>query len=113
MSRWTPEAIEAVKTMAWGDFTLRFPEFSFEAFDRQRRRVLSPDEKWSAERIQRAVANNVKMARQVIRIRHSIEADDELAVAIPKIKALLAEQAHGGQIEGLSYDDLRVLIYGS
>ena len=62
--------------------------------------------------LEQAVANNVKIARAVIRLRHSIEADDELNAAIPRIRKVLELQAQDGNVTGLSYDELRALIYG-
>jgi hypothetical protein len=62
--------------------------------------------------IEQAIINNVKMARMLIRLRHSIEADDELNLALPAIRSRLEEQAQNGQVMGLSYEDLRSLIYG-
>lgn len=62
--------------------------------------------------LEQAIVNNVKMARSFIRLRHSIEADDEINGAIPAIRLALEEQAQKGVVTGLTYDDLRRLIYG-
>jgi hypothetical protein len=62
--------------------------------------------------LEQAVINNVKMARTIIRARHSIEADDELNRLIPSIRTILMSQAQNGQVTGLSYTDLVTLITG-
>ena len=62
--------------------------------------------------IEQAIINNVKMARALIRLRHSIEADEELNDVLPVIRARLEAQAQEGRITGLSYEDLRRMIYG-
>ena len=79
----------------------------------KRIRQAQPDFSPMAESdIQQAVRNNVKMARSVIRLRHSIEADDELTRAVPAIRLALQTQAQTGCVTGLGYDELRQLIYG-
>ncbi len=114
MTKWVGQPLEDLKSgLSWDEFNERHPHITYDAWEVKRRRVgRTIDEPWSPFRIQRAVTNNVKMARQVIRLRHSIEADDELADAIPRITAILVEQAHAGQVSGLSFDQLRQLIYG-
>ena len=62
--------------------------------------------------LEQAVINNVKMARTLIRLRHSMLADEELNEAIPAIRLELEAQAQDGTVTGLSYERLRVLIYG-
>jgi hypothetical protein len=62
--------------------------------------------------VEQAIINNVKMARSLIRLRHSIEADEELNLILPVIRTRLEAQAQEGRITGLSYDDLRTIIYG-
>lgn len=62
--------------------------------------------------LEQAVLNNVKMARSLIRLRHSILADEELNTALPIIRRRLEEQAQSGTVVGLTYDDLRALVYG-
>lgn len=62
--------------------------------------------------IEQAVINNVKMARALIRLRHSILADEELNEALPRIRRELEAQAQNGIVTGLTYDELRRLIYG-
>jgi hypothetical protein len=115
VSRWTEAELAALRT------TSSYTEFanktqsdkSFDAWEVKRRRVdANMPYAMSAAAIQRAMVNNVKVARQIIRLRHSIEADDELADVLPKIKETLALQAQSGHVEGLSYDELRLLIYG-
>lgn len=66
----------------------------------------------SRSSLEQAVINNVKMARSLIRLRHSILADEELNEAIPRIRAELTVQAQTGVVDGLSYEDLRRIIYG-
>ena len=62
--------------------------------------------------IEQAVINNVKIAAAIIRLRHRIEADDELNTAIPAIRSRLEAQAQTGVVSGLSYDELVGLING-
>lgn len=62
--------------------------------------------------LEQAIINNVKMARTLIRLRHSILADEELNAAIPSIRVELEAQAQAGEVKGLSYDALRSLVYG-
>jgi hypothetical protein len=62
--------------------------------------------------IEQAIINNVKMARSLIRLRHSIEADEELNLVLPLIRTRLETQAQTGKITGLTYEDLRTIIYG-
>lgn len=62
--------------------------------------------------IEQAVINNVKMARTLIRLRHSILADEEMNEALPRIRAELEAQAQSGRVTGLSYEELRRLVYG-
>ena len=105
--QWTAEEELAAVELEWDAFSFQYRNVSYDAY-RQRRAKLTR----GSSDLERAVANNVKMARSVIRLRHSIEADDELAAAIPLIRARLQAEAQNGQVQGLGYDDLRLLIYG-
>jgi hypothetical protein len=115
MAKWTSEELSALKR------THSYQQFfratggtkTFDAWEVKRRRVQPEPDEMSEWEIHRAVQNNIKLARQVIRTRHSIEADDELADVIPRITAILTEQAQSGRVNGLSYDELRSLIYGA
>lgn len=117
MAKWSNAELEALRETADYEAFAQRTQYSktYDAWEVKRRRVgRGPDaEEWSPLRIQRAIANNVKVARQIIRLRHSVEADDELALVIPRIKAVLQGQAHAGQVTGLTYDDLRQLVYGN
>lgn len=62
--------------------------------------------------VEQAIKNNVKVARAMIRLRHSIEADTVIAAAIPRIRARLEAQASAGRVEGLGYDELLQLLSG-
>ena len=116
--KWTPAEERAAATLVWDEFTLRFPGVSRSAYRQRRATLLQDTELPDGETLsglsslERAIANNVKLARSVIRLRHSIDADDELSAAIPRIRTTLQAQAQTGSVTGLSYDDLRVLIYG-
>jgi hypothetical protein len=115
MSKWSPEELAVLRTTAdyhaFGEAT-NYSK-SYDAWEVKRRRVVKSPGEMSPILIQRALVNNIKLARQVIRLRHSIEADDELAHAIPRIKEILQSQAQEGHVNGISYDELRTLIYGS
>ena len=116
MAKWTEAELLAVANYKTYEDFIRFTDSgkSYDAWEVKRRRVgqIPEVQFWTALRIQQAMKNNVKMARTIIRLRHSLEADDELAVAVPRIKAALEKQAHSGAVDGLSYDELRVLVYG-
>ena len=62
--------------------------------------------------LEQAVLNNVKMARTLIRLRHSIEADEELNRVLPTIRLMLEAQAQDGAIVGLTDEQLRAIING-
>ena len=61
--------------------------------------------------LEQAVLNNIKIARLLIRGRHSVEADTELNEAIPRIRVALMAQAQEGEVYGLTTADLERLIY--
>lgn len=116
--KWTPDEERAAATLAWDEFTLRFPGVNRSAY-RQRRGVLlqgvelpEGETLSGVSSLERAITNNIKLARSVIRLRHSIQADDELSAAIPRIRKSLQAQAQSGTVAGLSYEELRDLIYG-
>lgn len=116
--KWTAAEESAVATLDWDEFALRFPSVTRSAY-RQRRATLLQGVELAegqtiggASKLERAIANNIKLARSVIRLRHSIQADDELSAAIPRIRMSLQAQAQDGVVMGLSYEELRELIYG-
>lgn len=117
MAKWNQAELDALRRSSdYAEFgRLTGYTKSYDAWEVKRRRMpmVITDDYWSPLRLQRAVANNIRIARQVIRLRHSIEADDELADAIPLIRSRLQEQAQAGQVTGLTYDEMRQLIYGS
>lgn len=125
--KWTGEEEQDAVSLGWADFSAKHGlVISKDAYRIRRNKLLrqagkgsrnngpfSPDPAMAGlTAIERAVANNVKMARALIRLRHTIEADDELALAIPRIRAALDEQAANGLVTGLGYEELRRLIYG-
>lgn len=118
--KWTPEEEAAVIASTYEEFEAEFPNsgVSRDAYRIRRNKLLRGAEGTvtqltDTKDLNRAVANNIKMARSLIRLRHSIEADDELNAAIPRIKVQLEKQAQSGQVTGLDYEELRRLIYGS
>lgn len=117
--KWTQDEERAAATLDWGEFTLRFPNVNRSAYRQRRASLLQGVELTAGETLsgmsslERAVANNIKLARTLIRLRHSIEADDELSAAIPRIRKALQAQAQSGSVTGLDYEGLRQLIYGS
>jgi hypothetical protein len=62
--------------------------------------------------IEQAIANNIKVARTLIRLRHSVEADDELNAVIPRIRVALEAQAQQGAVTGLSFAEFEQLLLG-
>lgn len=62
--------------------------------------------------IEQAILNNMKMARTLIRLRHSIEADEELNRVLPLLRTVLEAQAQSGQVVGLTADEVRAIILG-
>lgn len=58
------------------------------------------------------VRNHVKIARAAIRLKHSIEADNELEQAIPALRKRLAKQMQEGYISGLSVEDMLLIVAG-
>lgn len=62
--------------------------------------------------IEQAILNNIKMARTLIRLRKSIEADEELNRVIPKLRVILEAQAQSGAVVGLTDDELKELFLG-
>lgn len=117
--KWTAEEESAVLRLSWPEFEADFGDrgISRDAYRIRKNKLLRAAEgtvtkMTDSYAIARAVANNVKMARSLIRLRHSIEADDELNAAIPRIRLQLEAQAADGAVTGLDYEELRRLIYG-
>lgn len=116
--KWTDAEERAAATLAWDEFALEFPNVNRSAYRQRRAALLQGVELTEgqtlggATTLERAIANNIKLARSVIRLRHSIQADDELSAAIPQIRMALQAQAQTGSVTGLDYEALRLLIYG-
>lgn len=66
----------------------------------------------STPSVEQAIKNNVKVARSMIRLRHSIEADTVISNLIPKLRVRLESQAASGQVTGLGYEELIQLLDG-
>ena len=115
--KWTSDEERDSLSLSPEDFRARYPDITAAAYRIRRNKLMRGDTKSTLATdptaIDRAVRNNIKMARSIIRLRHSIEADDELALAIPLIRNELQSQAHDGRVTGLEYDELRRLIYGA
>jgi hypothetical protein len=62
--------------------------------------------------LEQVVKNHIKVARSAIRLRHSIEADNELAAAIPELRIRLAAQMQEGRVAGLSVAEMLELVAG-
>lgn len=62
--------------------------------------------------LEQAYKNHVKVARAAIRLRHSIAADNELSVMLPKIKVRLQAQMQDGRIDGMTVAEMLVLVEG-
>lgn len=62
--------------------------------------------------LEQAIINNVKMARTLIRLRHSILADEELNAVLPRIRMALEAQAQQGEVVGLTAEELKSLFLG-
>lgn len=116
--QWTQDEERSAATLAWDEFSLQYPNINRSAYRQRRASLLQGVELIEGQTLsgqsslERAIANNVKLARTLIRLRHSIEADDELSAAIPRIRKALQAQAQSGSVTGLEYDGLRLLIYG-
>lgn len=119
--KWTPDEEQAAIRLTYEEFEIEFPAsgVSRDAYRIRRNKLLRGAEGTvtqltsSTKDLNRAIANNIKMARSLIRLRHNIEADDELNDAIPRIREALEAQAASGQVTGLGYDELRALLLGS
>lgn len=62
--------------------------------------------------LEQAILNNMKAARTIIRLRHSILADEELNAVLPRLRNMLEAQAQSGSVIGLSEDELKTLLLG-
>lgn len=54
--------------------------------------------------------NLLKAVRSAVRLRHAIEADNELEQVIPKVEAFIDAQLQSGRVDALSLRDLLDLI---
>ena len=118
--KWSPEEEQAAIRLTYEEFEIEFPNLgvSRDAYRIRRNKLLRGAEGTvtqltsSTKDLNRAIANNIKMARNLIRFRHSIEADDELNDVIPRIRERLEAQAATGQVTGISADALVALMLG-
>lgn len=110
--RWTAAEERAAADLGWAEFHQSFPEITRGAYRIRRGEVLQHKVIVGTGDLEQAVRNNVKVARMLIRLRHSIQADDELSTALPLIRLALQGQVQRGEVTGLGYDELRALIYG-
>lgn len=62
--------------------------------------------------LEQAVKNHIKVARSAIRLKHSVLADNELAVVIPKLRTALAAQMQTGRIDGMTTEEMLRLAEG-
>lgn len=62
--------------------------------------------------LEQAIVNNVKVARNLIRLRKSIEADEELNRYIPRLRTMLEMQAQNGAVIGLNKEEQLALLLG-
>lgn len=62
--------------------------------------------------LEQAILNNVKVARNLIRLRHSINADEELNRFLPRLRLALEAQAQTGAVVGLSKPEQLALLLG-
>lgn len=60
--------------------------------------------------LEQAVKNHVKVIRTAIRLKHAIQADNELAEVLPQVRAMLAAQMQTGRIQGISVTDMMELV---
>ena len=64
----------------------------------------------TAPSLEQAVKNHRKVVRAAIRLRHSVAADNELAVVMPRLEAKLALMLHQGAIPALSLAEVEGLL---
>jgi hypothetical protein len=50
------------------------------------------------DEVQQARVNMIKVIRQAVRLRHSIEADNELNEVLPRAQAIFDRAAHTGRL---------------
>jgi uncharacterized protein YccT (UPF0319 family) len=62
--------------------------------------------------IEQAVVNARKVARSMLRLKHSIAADNELNDVMPRIEAYLAQQVAKGYVPELTGEELLKLVEG-
>lgn len=63
--------------------------------------------------IEQAIANHRKVARSLIRLKHSVAADIELNDVMPVIERKLQALAASGQVPSLTTDELLSLTEGT
>lgn len=56
--------------------------------------------------------NHIKVARTAIRLKHSIQADNELAEALPALRLRLESELQMGRMPALSVGELIALVEG-
>lgn len=62
--------------------------------------------------LEQAIVNNIKVARNLIRLRKSIEADEELNRYLPRLRTMLEVQAQMGAVVGLTKEEQLNLLLG-
>lgn len=62
--------------------------------------------------IEQAIINYRKVARNAIRLRHSIAADNELNEVMPAIERWLVAQAQQGYVPAATYGQVEALLDG-
>jgi hypothetical protein len=62
--------------------------------------------------LEQVVKNHLKVARAAIRLKHSIQADNELEQAIPVLRQRLAAQMQEGAVAGLSVEEMLRIVAG-
>lgn len=60
--------------------------------------------------LEQAVRNHIKVIRAAIRLKHSIQADNELADVLPVVRARLAAQMQKGEIKGITLAEMLELV---
>jgi hypothetical protein len=62
--------------------------------------------------LEQSVVNARKVARAAIRLKHSIQADNELNVIMPVLERRLEKMLHEGAVPALSMSDIEQVVFG-
>ena len=62
--------------------------------------------------LEQAIVNNIRYARSLITLRHSVLADEEKNRVLPELRRKLEARAQAGTFIGLTAEELRELMYG-